>query len=90
MTKREIAAYVSEKTGAPQVLTQRIIQHTLDYITQAVSQEKSVELRKFGVFKVKRRRHRVGRNPRTGQTVTIPERKTVIFKPGKLMKESLS
>ena len=46
----------------------------------------TVELRNFGVFKVKHRRGRLGRNPRTGQEVSVPEKKVVIFKAGLILK----
>ena len=45
------------------------------------------ELRDFGVFEVKTRASRIGRNPRTGDQVPVPERKVVTFRPGKKMKE---
>jgi nucleoid DNA-binding protein len=48
-----------------------------------------VELRNFGVFKVKARKSRIGRNPKTGTTVPIPERKVVTFKVGMVMKHKV-
>ena len=50
---------------------------------------KTIELRNFGVFKVKSRRPRIGRNPKTGDTVPIPERKVVSFKAGMVMKKKV-
>lgn len=46
-----------------------------------------IEIRGFGVFSVKTRKPRLGRNPRTGEPVSIPERRTPLFKPGKQLKE---
>ncbi|MFA5431184.1 MAG: HU family DNA-binding protein [Candidatus Omnitrophota bacterium] len=46
-----------------------------------------MELRNFGIFKIKERKSRTGRNPRTGQTVPVPPRKVVVFKPGLEMKK---
>jgi len=48
-----------------------------------------VELRNFGVFKIKERRARFGRNPRTGQSVPVPPRKVVVFKSGLEMKQKV-
>ena len=65
-----------------------VVQKTLDYIAEAVSQGKKVELRNFGVFEVKIRKARVGRNPNAPETdVPIPQRAVVKFKPGKDMRE---
>jgi integration host factor subunit alpha len=49
----------------------------------------TVELRNFGIFKVKSRRGRLGRNPRTGQEVPVPPKKVVVFKPGLIMKRDV-
>ncbi len=56
---------------------------------QSVRDGRTVELRNFGVFKVKSRRPRIGRNPKTGAMVPIPERKVVSFKAGMVMKKKV-
>jgi nucleoid DNA-binding protein len=67
-----------------------VVQKTLDYISESVAQGKKVELRNFGVFEVKIRKARVGRNPnRPDADVPIPKRAVVKFKPGKEMRESV-
>jgi nucleoid DNA-binding protein len=67
-----------------------IVQKTLDYIAEAVAHGKKVELRNFGVFEVKIRRARVGRNPNSPATdVRIPPRAVVKFKPGKEMRDAV-
>ncbi len=90
MTKRDIAASISEETGITQIVVQKVVQKTLDYIVDSLSSGENIELRNFGVFKVKSRRGRLGRNPRTGDEVPIPPKNVVIFKPGKVMKEKVS
>ncbi|MBU0650604.1 integration host factor subunit beta [bacterium] len=87
MTKRDIATQVAEKTGVTQLVVQKVIQETLDYVVQSLSEGRNIELRNFGVFKVKVRQGRIGRNPRTGEEVPIPPKKVVVFKPGKVMKD---
>ena len=81
---------ISNETGLVQQQVLDVIQKTLDYISDAVAQGRKVELRNFGVFEVKVRKARVGRNPnRPGTDVPIPQRAVVKFKPGKEMRESV-
>lgn len=89
MTKKEIVSNIAEETGLKQIDVKLIVQKTLDHITNAVASGKTVELRNFGVFKVKTRKPRMGRNPKTGVTVSIPERKVVTFKSGMIMKKKV-
>ena len=89
MTKKEIVLKISEETGAKQIDVKKIVQRTLDHIVASLNKGETVELRNFGVFKVKTRRSRVGRNPRTGASVPIPERKVVAFKAGMVMKKKV-
>lgn len=65
-----------------------IVQQTLDAISDAVAEGKTIELRNFGVFEVKIRKARIGRNPNAPENdVPIPPRAVVKFKPGKEMRE---
>ena len=90
MTKRDLVMRISSETGMVQQHVLDVIQKTLDYISQSVAQGRKVELRNFGVFEVKVRKARVGRNPNAPETdVPIPERAVVKFKPGKEMREKV-
>ena len=90
MTKRDIVIRISNETGLVQQQVLDVVQKTLDYISEAVSHGRKVELRNFGVFEVKIRKARVGRNPnRPGTDVPIPQRSVVKFKPGKEMREAV-
>ena len=90
MTKRDLVIRISNETGLVQQQVLDVIQKTLDYISQSVAQGRKVELRNFGVFEVKVRKARVGRNPNAPETdVPIPERAVVKFKPGKEMREKV-
>src|SRR5437588_3265053 len=90
MTKRDLVIRISEETGLIQNQVLGIVQKILDYIAEAVAQGRKVELRNFGVFEVKVRKARVGRNPNNpGTDVPIPQRAVVKFKPGKEMRESV-
>ena len=87
MTKKEIVKTISDEIGLTQLKTKEIMQKTFDAIVNALVEEKRIELRNFGVFKVKKRAARKARNPRTGQRVDVPEKYVVTFKPGKEMEE---
>src|SRR5436189_21737 len=90
MTKRDLVIRISNETGLVQQQVLEVIQKTLDYISAALAQGKKVELRNFGVFEVKVRKARVGRNPHAPETdVPIPQRAVVKFKPGKDMRETV-
>ena len=89
MTKKEIAIKVADKTGIKQIVTKRVIQRTLDEIIDILASGQNIELRNFGVFKVKSRKARTARNPRTGETVPVPPKKAVVFKPGLVMKQQV-
>jgi nucleoid DNA-binding protein len=87
LTKRDLVTRISEETGMVQQQVLEVVQKTLDYIAEALAKGDKVELRNFGVFEVKVRKARVGRNPNAPATdVPIPERSVVKFKPGKEMR----
>ena len=90
MTKRDIVIAIASETGLPQQDVARVVQRTLDHIRAAVAKGVTIELRNFGVFEVKMRRQRVGRNPNAPEKdVIIPARPAVKFKPGKEMREEV-
>jgi len=89
MTKKDIIIKVADETGIKQIEVKKVIQKTLDYIVASLAKGETVELRNFGIFKTKSRKGRVGRNPRTGETVSIPAKKVVSFKAGLVMKEKV-
>jgi nucleoid DNA-binding protein len=83
MTKKDIAKKIAEATGVPQMKVAEIVQMLFDGITEILVEEGNIEFRNFGVFKVKKRKARPARNPRTGEAVTVPSRRTITFKPGR-------
>ena len=91
MTKRDLVMRISDETGLIQQDVYTVLQKSLDYIVEALEENKTVEFRNFGVFEVKTQKQRIGRNPNQPKnTVTIPSRKVVKFKPGKVMKTKIS
>jgi DNA-binding protein HU-beta/integration host factor subunit alpha len=90
MTKRDLVIDISEETGMVQQAVLQVVQSTLDHISNAVAKGATVELRNFGVFEVRMRKARVGRNPNEPEKdVAIPRRAVVKFKPGKEMREAV-
>src|SRR5947207_681996 len=87
LTKRDLVIRISNETGLGQQDVFNVVQKILDYISEALAKGDKVELRNFGVFEVKIRKARVGRNPNRPETdVPIPARAMVKFKAGKEMR----
>ncbi len=89
MTKKDIVLKITDMTGIKQVDVKKIVQKTFDVIIESLAHDEKVELRNFGVFKIKERKARFGRNPKTGESVPVPPHKVVVFKPGLEMKEKV-
>ena len=88
MNKRELVARVSEETELTQAQVADVVAKIFDAIVERLSGDEVIELRNFGVFSVRHRRPRLGRNPSDPtQEISIPARSVVVFKPGKEMKE---
>src|SRR5208337_4259178 len=90
MTKKDIVRRIADDLGRTTIETAPIVQKTLDAIVNVLAEEGRVELRNFGVFLVKRRKARQGRNPRTGEKVDVGERMAVTFKPGREMEQRVA
>ena len=90
ITKRELVQRIAEKTGVQQIAAKEVIQSFLDEIITELSKGNRLEFRDFGVFEPKCKAHRVARNPRTGDKVEVPQKTTVKFKVGRLMKVRLT
>ncbi|MDD5355911.1 MAG: integration host factor subunit beta [Candidatus Omnitrophica bacterium] len=89
MTKKDIVLKISDETNIKQIDVKKVVQKTFDCIIDSLVRGEKVELRNFGVFKIKERRSRTGRNPRTGEVVPVPARKVAVFKPGLEMKHKI-
>ena len=89
MTKKDIVLKVSDDTNLKQIDVKKVVQRTFDCIIDSLSRGEKIELRNFGVFKIKQRRSRTGRNPRTNQVIPVPPRKVVVFKAGLEMKQKI-
>ena len=85
MTKKEIAKSIADRTNLPLSQVTEIVRSVFSGILDGLVTEGRVELRNFGIFQVEKRKARIARNPRTGETVLVPERLVVTFKPGREM-----
>src|ERR1017187_126055 len=87
LTKRDLVLRICEDTDLVQQHVFDIVQRTFDHITKALAKGEKVELRNFGIFEVRVRKARIGRNPSAqGTDVPIPERYVVKFKAGREMR----
>lgn len=86
MVKGELIAQVAEELNLTRKEANLIVNTIFKSIADSLAQGQKVELRGFGSFRVKQRRARQGRNPRTGDTVNVPSKKVPFFKPGKDLK----
>jgi nucleoid DNA-binding protein len=90
MTKKEIATKIAEQFGISKLVALQAAQMVFDRILETLVDEGRSELRNFGIFAVKRRRARKARNPRTGVSVSVPEKTVVIFEPGLEMEQRVN
>ncbi|WP_096703601.1 integration host factor subunit beta [Magnetospirillum sp. 15-1] len=91
MTKSELIARLAEANPhLYQRDVERIVTTIFDEIASALARGDRVELRGFGAFSVKKRDPRVGRNPRTGETVSVEGKAVPFFKTGKQLREKLN
>ena len=83
MIKLDIVNEVVTKTGITKTRAEQAVETVFESMKKAMERGDRIELRGFGVFSVKPRKTGVGRNPRTGEVVSIPPGKAIRFKPGK-------
>lgn len=89
ITKKELIDRIAEATESRRVLVKRVIQQFLDEIVGELGKGNRLEFRDFGVFETKIRKARKAQNPKTLEPVAVPEKRTVKFKVGRLMKAKL-
>ncbi len=90
MTKQQLIEKVAAKTELGKAEVAVAVDSVLDLIAEALRSNERVDLRGFGSFVVKERKERQGRNPRTGETITIAAKRDASFRPGKELTEKLA
>lgn len=81
MTKADLVEQMAEKTGLTRTDVAATVDAFLDSVKQSLENGHNIEIRGFGTFKIKPRKARKARNPRTGDVVPVPDRKIPVFKP---------
>ncbi len=89
MNKAELVAIVADKLEITKKDAETTLDGFLDVIYETLSEGEKVVISGFGTFEVRNRVERVGKNPRTGEDITIPGQKSPAFKAGKKMKEAV-
>jgi integration host factor subunit beta len=90
ITKKELIDRIADGTASRRVQVKKVVQRFLDEIIKELGQGNRLEFRDFGVFETKLRKARKAQNPKTLEPVEVPEKRTVKFKVGRLMKQRLS
>ena len=90
ITKKELIDRIADGTGHRRVQVKKVVQQFLDEIINELGKGNRLEFRDFGVFETKVRKARKAQNPKTLEPVEVPEKRTVKFKVGRLMKQKLS
>ena len=90
MNKTELIAAVAAKAGMTKKDAERVVNATVETITEALVKGDKVNVSGFGIFEVKAREARVGRNPRTKETIQIPATRLPVFKASKALKDSVA
>ena len=89
MNKTELVAVVAEKSGLTKKDAERVVSATFETITAQMMKGEKVQISGFGIFEVKEREARVGRNPRTKEAIEIPASKVPAFKASKTLKDTI-
>ena len=89
ITKKELIDRIAESSNNKRVQVKRVVQQFLDEIVNELGKGNRLEFRDFGVFETKLRKARKAQNPKTLEPVAVPEKRTVKFKVGRLMKQRL-
>jgi integration host factor subunit beta len=90
MTKADLVEEVAKAVDVPKKDAERIVKTVFESVTKALHRGEKIELRGFGSFRLRERKARIGRNPKTGETVSVPSKKVPYFKAGKELKELIN
>ena len=90
MNKTELIAAAAEKAGIAKKDAERVINAAINTVVAELNKGERVQLSGFGICETKEREERVGRNPRTKETIRIPATRTPAFKASKALKDAVS
>ncbi|MDH2364035.1 HU family DNA-binding protein (plasmid) [Priestia megaterium] len=89
MNKTELVDAVATKSELTKQDSKKAVDALLETISNTLAKEEKIQLVGFGTFEIRERSERTGRNPQTGEEMTIPASKAPAFKPGKELKEAV-
>lgn len=89
LTKADLSKHLMERMQLPKKDADQLVNTFLDAVVEALHRGEGVELRGFGSFRLRDRQARVGRNPRSGQSIKVPPKRVVYFKLGKELRSKL-
>ncbi|CAM3230007.1 HU family DNA-binding protein [Sporolactobacillus spathodeae] len=89
MNKNELVQKVAEKTGMSRKDTEFVVNEAFDTIIETLHRNEKVQIVGFGTFEVRQRAERIGRNPQTGETITIPSTYVPGFRAGNKFKDAV-
>ena len=90
LTKKDIINSIYMQLGYSKKISENILEDFIDEITNSISLYKKVKISNFGTFSLKRKKSRIGRNPKTKEEKIISERNVIIFKPSKEIKKYIN
>ena len=90
LTRAKLCKAVSQKTNKSQVQSSALVESILDEICDSLINGDSVKLSAFGSFLVRSKNERIGRNPKTGEKTTISSRRVIMFKPSRILKQTIT
>ncbi|MGC9120722.1 MAG: HU family DNA-binding protein [Sulfurihydrogenibium sp.] len=90
MNKSQLVSAVAKKAGIKKVVAEKAVNAAIEAVAEAIAKGERVAIPGLGVFNIRERKARKGRNPKTGKEITIPARKVVSFTAAKSLKEALN
>jgi integration host factor beta subunit len=90
MKKADLVDAIAAKSGAAKAQVQQLVEDVFELMAEALARGEKIDLRGFGTFSVRDSAARTGRNPQTGEPISIPARRMPGFKPGKELKDRVN
>ena len=90
LTKKDIVNLIYMQIGFSKQISESLIEEFFSLIVSNLKKEEELKISKFGTFKIRKKKSRIGRNPKTKELKNISERKVILFKPSKEFKEFIN
>ena len=90
MTKAELFSVISDKCSLPRLESAQIVEHVFQILKETLEKGEKVKISGFGNFSIREKRPRKGRNPQTGEAVTISGRRVLTFKPSAILRKAVN